>query len=221
MEGCKLLRPQAEKLKVAFGSALPAETHENEIISIPGIAGRDRKEISMRTLAHVINARMEEIFAQVYFEIKSSGYANSLNAGVVVTGGGSQLKHLKQLVEYTTGLSTRIGYPSSYLAKNNKDDLKNPMYATGIGLLLKGYEQVEEMTETEKRKLFSVQQDEVVVEGTAPQIETETRTVYEEEVIEDFEKEEAPKNKKGNLLQQVFSSVKNWFEVDNINGDFN
>jgi hypothetical protein len=95
------------------------------------------------------------------------------------------------------------------------------MYATGIGLLLKGYEQVEEMTETEKRKLFSVQQDEVVVEGTAPQIETETRTVYEEEVIEDFEKEEAPKNKKGNLLQQVFSSVKNWFEVDNINGDFN
>ena len=88
----KLLKPQAEKLKQSFGSALPNETHENEIISIPGIAGRDRKEISMRTLAHIINARMEEIFAQVYFEIKSSGYANSLNAGIVVTGGGSQLK---------------------------------------------------------------------------------------------------------------------------------
>ncbi|MES2621769.1 MAG: cell division protein FtsA [Bacteroidota bacterium] len=82
MEGCKLLKPQAEKLKTSFGSALPNETHENEIISIPGIAGRDRKEISMRTLAHIINARMEEIFAQVYFEIKSSGYANSLNAGI-------------------------------------------------------------------------------------------------------------------------------------------
>ena len=221
MEGCKLLRPQAEKLKVAFGSALPAETHENEIISIPGIAGRDRKEISMRTLAHVINARMEEIFAQVYFEIKSSGYANSLNAGIVVTGGGSQLKHLKQLVEYTTGLSTRIGFPSSYLAKNNKDDLKNPMYATGIGLLLKGYEQVEEMTEVEKKKLFTVQQDEVVVEAKLQQPVVETNSVYEEEVVEDFEKEDMPKNKKGNLLQQVFSSVKNWFEVDNINGDFN
>lgn len=221
MEGCKLLRPQAEKLKVAFGSALPAETHENEIISIPGIAGRDRKEISMRTLAHVINARMEEIFAQVYFEIKSSGYANSLNAGVVVTGGGSQLKHLKQLVEYTTGLSTRIGYPSSFLAKNNKDDLKNPMYATGIGLLLKGYEQIEEMTETERKKFFAVQQDEVVVDETAQQPVTNASVAYNEEVIDDFEPEEQPKPKKGNLLQQVFSSVKNWFEVDNVNGDFN
>ena len=218
MEGCKLLRPQAEKLKIAFGSALPAETHENEIISIPGIAGRDRKEISMRTLAHIINARMEEIFAQVYFEIKSSGYANSLNAGVVVTGGGSQLKHLKQLVEYTTGLSTRIGYPAAYLAKNNKEELKNPMYATGIGLLLEGYTQVEEMTEAEKKKLFGPA-DVEPVSATVPPTATEKEPVYEEEV-EDFEKEEWPKAKKTNLLQQVFSSVKNWFEVDNIGGDF-
>ncbi len=220
MEGCKLLRPQAEKLKIAFGSALPAETHENEIISIPGIAGRDRKEISMRTLAHVINARMEEIFAQVYFEIKSSGYANSLNAGVVVTGGGSQLKHLKQLVEYTTGLSTRIGYPSSYLAKGNKEDLKNPLFATGIGLLLKGYEQVEEMTEVERKKFFTVEVEETVVEQAVQQTVTEVTPAYEEEVVDDFEKESEPKNKKSNLLQQVFSSVKNWFEIDNVNGDF-
>ncbi len=220
MEGCKLLRPQAEKLKIAFGSALPAETHENEIISIPGIAGRDRKEISMRTLAHVINARMEEIFAQVYFEIKSSGYANSLNAGVVVTGGGSQLKHLKQLVEYTTGLSTRIGYPSSYLAKNNKDELKNPMYATGIGLLLEGYNQVEEMTEAERKKFFATQQDEVVIETPNQETVITSTPAFEQEEVEDFETEELPKAKKNNLLQQVFSSVKNWFEVDNIGGDF-
>ena len=163
-----MLRPQAEKLKVSFGSALPSETHENEIISIPGIAGRDRKEISMRTLSHVINARMEEIFAQVYFEIKSSGYANSLNAGIVVTGGGSQLKHLKQLVEYTTGLSTRIGYPTSFLAKNNKDELKNPMYATGIGLILKGFDEVDEMSELEKDKLFTTKPEPVMVAETSP-----------------------------------------------------
>jgi cell division protein FtsA len=220
MEGCKLLRPQAEKLKIAFGSALPAETHENEIISIPGIAGRDRKEISMRTLAHVINARMEEIFAQVYFEIKSSGYANSLNAGVVVTGGGSQLKHLKQLVEYTTGLSTRIGYPSSYLAKNNKDELKNPMYATGIGLLLEGYNQIEEMSEAERKKFFAVQQEEVVIETATQETVITSTPAFEQEEAEDFETEELPKTKKNNLLQQVFSSVKNWFEIDNIGGDF-
>ncbi|MDB5282826.1 MAG: cell division protein FtsA [Bacteroidota bacterium] len=217
MEGCKLLRPQAEKLKVAFGSALPNETHENEIISIPGIAGRDRKEISMRTLACVINARMEEIFAQVYFEIKSSGYSNSLNAGVVVTGGGSQLKHLKQLVEYTTGLSTRIGYPTSYLAKNNKDELKNPMYATGIGLILKGFEEVDEMSEVEKMKFFDTKPEDVFVEEIkhAP-----VEEIVEEEVQEENIDETMTKKKKGNLLQQMFSSVKNWFEDENVNGDF-
>ncbi|MBK7150026.1 MAG: rod shape-determining protein [Bacteroidetes bacterium] len=134
MEGCKLLKPQAEKLKTNFGSALPNEMHENEIISIPGIGGRDRKEISMRTLAHIVNDRMEEIFAQVYFEIKSSGFANSLNAGIVITGGGSQLKHLKQLVEYTTGgLSARIGFPTAYLSRDNKEEMKHPMFSTGLG----------------------------------------------------------------------------------------
>jgi cell division protein FtsA len=217
MEGCKLLRPQAEKLKVAFGSALPSETHENEIISIPGIAGRDRKEISMRTLAHVINARMEEVFAQVYFEIKSSGYANSLNAGVVVTGGGSQLKHVKQLVEYTTGLSTRIGYPTSYLARNNKDELRNPMYATGIGLILKGYDEVDEMTAAERAQLFAVKKEEVVVDEVGAVHERE-ETV--EEIITPRTEQELPRKKNGNLLQQMFSSVKNWFEDENVNGDF-
>jgi cell division protein FtsA len=215
MEGCKLLKPQAEKLKVAFGSALPAETHENEIISIPGIAGRDRKEISMRTLAHVINARMEEIFAQVYFEIKSSGYANSLNAGIVVTGGGSQLKHLKQLVEYSTGLSTRIGFPTSYLAKNNKEELKNPMYATGIGLILKGYEEVDEMSELEKLRLFTVKEEEVA----APEKPHAPIQVEQEQPVMTQELETKTRN--GNLLQQMFSSVKNWFEDENVTGDFN
>ena len=218
MEGCKLLRPQAEKLKVAFGSALPNETHENEIISIPGIAGRDRKEISMRTLACVINARMEEIFAQVYFEIKSSGYSNSLNAGIVVTGGGSQLKHLKQLVEYTTGLSTRIGYPTSYLAKNNKDELKNPMYATGIGLILKGFEEVDDMSDVEKMKFFATKPEEDFVEDLKPA--AQTAQIAEEEVREEHEEETVTKKRKGNLLQQMFSSVKNWFEDENVNGDF-
>ena len=75
------------------------------------------------------------------------------------------------------------------------------------------------MTEVERKKFFAVQQDEVVVEGTAQQTEPETKPVYEEEV-DDFERDEVARNKKGNLLQQVFSSVKNWFEVDNVNGDF-
>ncbi|MBL0308244.1 MAG: cell division protein FtsA [Bacteroidetes bacterium] len=217
IEGCKLLRPQAEKLKVIFGSALPNETHENEIISVPGIAGRDSKEISMRTLAHIVNARMEEIFAQVFFEIKSSGFVNSLNAGIVITGGGAQLKHLKQLVEYSTGLSARIGYPSSYLAKNNKADLSNPMYATGIGLVLKGYDELEDMTELEKSLLFNPRQEPVIKQADS----TPTKTPVEvEQEMEEVGPVVPPKKKGANLLQQMISSVKNWFEDENVNGDF-
>ncbi len=216
MEGCKLLKPQAEKLKTSFGSALPGETHENEIISIPGIAGRDRKEISMRTLAHIINARMEEIFSQVYFEIKSSGYANSLNAGIVVTGGGSQLKHLKQLIEYTTGLSARIGFPTSYLAKDNKEEMKHPMFSTGLGLVLDGYNEYFDMKEENKREFYP----ELFV---VPVINNETVTV-EEEVFEEQEADTMvmndTKTKKPNLLQTMTSVFKNWFEDDTVNGDF-
>lgn len=236
MEGCKLLRPQAEKLKTSFGSALPNETHENEIISIPGIAGRDRKEISMRTLAHVINARMEEIFAQVYFEIKSSGYANSLNAGIVVTGGGSQLKHLKQLIEYTTGLSARIGYPTSYLAKENKDELKHPMFATGLGLVLEGYKEYDNMKEDQRLEYFTelYEVEQVVVEQPtviiADAVVEETSNLnYQQPVyeVEEMEEEEddttqvaQQKLPKKNMLQNMTEYFKNWFEDDAVNGDF-
>jgi cell division protein FtsA len=224
MEGCKLLKPQAEKLKTSFGSALPSETHENEIISIPGIAGRDRKEISMRTLACIINARMEEIFAQVYYEIKSSGYANSLNAGIVVTGGGSQLKHLKQLVEYTTGLSARVGYPTSYLAKENKEELKHPMFATGLGLVLDGYKEYYDMKEEQKREYFNELYEVQPVPSPTPTVEVE-----EEEVLVDDTPNESSynteyamneKKQKKNTLQSISEYFKNWFEDERVNGDF-
>jgi cell division protein FtsA len=229
MEGCKLLRPQAEKLKTSFGSALPNETHENEIISIPGIAGRDRKEISMRTLAHVISARMEEIFSAVYFEIKSSGYANSLNAGIVITGGGSQLKHLKQLVEYTTGLSARIGFPTSYIAKDNKDELKHPMYSTGIGLVLEGYKEFDQMKEDQRREFFPELFEVVATTTTTVTMPEFTDTELEEEVLtqvetdtrhpEEIMDEQKQKDKK-NFLEQMRLMFRNWFEDGEVNGDF-
>lgn len=220
MEGCKLLRPQAEKLKTSFGSALPGETHEHEIISIPGIAGRDRKEISMRTLAHIINARMEEIFSQVYFEIKSSGYANSLNAGIVVTGGGSQLKHLKQLIEYTTGgLSARIGFPTSYLAKDNKPEMQHPMFSTGLGLVLDGYHEYFEMKEEIKREFYPE-----LFEVPVPILETAVAGGgnYETEnwIEEKGEVPQPPKPKIENLLESVTVYFKKWFEDDTVNEDF-
>ena len=147
-EGCSVMRNQAELLKVKFGSALAEENKENEIICVPGLRGREPKEISIKNLAFVIQARMEEIIDHVHYEIKSSGYEKKLIGGIVVTGGGALLKHLPQLIEYVTGLDCRVGYPNEHLAKNETlpknvyEDLKSPMYATGIGLLIKGVEKV-------------------------------------------------------------------------------
>ena len=149
-QGCAVLRNQAEQLKVRYGSALADENKDNEVICVPGIRGRDAKEISVKNLAYIIQARMEEIIEHVYYEIKSSGYEDKLIAGIVITGGGAQLKHLVQLVEYITGIDCRIGYPNEYLAKTemlNKqtlEEMKSPMYATSVGLLIKGILSVEE-----------------------------------------------------------------------------
>lgn len=141
-EGCSIIKTQAEQLKIRFGSALAQENQENEIISIPGLRGRPHKEISVKFLAQIIQARMEEILEFVLFEIKNSGYERKLSAGIVVTGGGSMLKHLPQLVMLTTGMDCRIGTPNEHLA-GAEEELKNPLYATGVGLVMKGIEKYE------------------------------------------------------------------------------
>lgn len=143
-EGCTIMKPQAEKLKMKFGSALASESQDSEIVCIPGLRGRDPKEISVRNLASIIQARMEEIIEHVYYEIRNSGYEKKLIGGIVVTGGGAQLKHVTQLFEYITGMDTRIGYPTEHLGSSNSiENLTSPMYSTGIGLVLKGFEAVE------------------------------------------------------------------------------
>lgn len=140
-EGCAIIRHQAEALKKGFGSALASENKEEEIVSIPGLKGRDPKEISLRNLAHIIQARMEEIIEHVYYEIKTSGYEKQLIAGIVLTGGGSQLKHAAQLTSFITGMDSRIGYPNEHLAKSPIGEVGSPMHATGVGLVIKGLQQ--------------------------------------------------------------------------------
>jgi cell division protein FtsA len=143
-EGCNVLKNQAEALKVKFGSALAEENKENEIVCIPSFHGRPPKEVSVKNLAMVIQARVEEIFETVLYEIKSSGLEKKLNAGIVITGGGSQLKHLDKLVEFVTSLDTRIGYANEHIGKTAVDEIKSPIYATGVGLVLKGFQGLEE-----------------------------------------------------------------------------
>lgn len=138
-EGCSIIEKQAELLKVKFGSAWPGENKDNEIVSIPGLRGREPKEISLKNLSKIIHARVVEIIEQVFTEIKSYGHEDprkKLIAGIVLTGGGSQLKHIKQLVEYITGMDTRIGYPNEHLAGNSSEEISSPLFATAVGLVM-------------------------------------------------------------------------------------
>lgn len=143
-EGCNVMTQQAEKLKVKFGSALAEEVYDNRIITIPGLKGRDPKEISEKNLALIIQARAEEILDYVMWEIKRSGFERKLIGGLALTGGGALLNHFDKLAEYHTGLSARIGVPVEQLAHGYHEQLASPVFATAIGLLMRGIEDVEQ-----------------------------------------------------------------------------
>ena len=138
-EGCSIIEKQAEQLKIRFGSAWPGENKDNEIVSIPGLRGQEAKEISLKNLSKIIHARVVEIIDMVFSEIKAYGYDNprkKLIAGIVLTGGGSELKHIKQLVEYITGIDTRIGYPNEHISGESAKLVSRPLYATAVGLMM-------------------------------------------------------------------------------------
>lgn len=142
-EGCTIIKKHAEDLKVKFGSALASENRDEEIVAIPGLRGRPPKEITLKNLASIIQARMEEIIEHIHFEIKNSGYEKKLIAGIVLTGGGALLKHITQLTEFMTGMDTRIGYPNEHLAPGTPEEMASPMYSTGIGLVIIGLKRYE------------------------------------------------------------------------------
>ena len=157
-EGCTVMREQAEKLKVRFGSALADEIYDNRIITIPGFRGREHKEISEKNLSRIIQARVEEIFDYVFWEIRRSGYERKLIAGLVLTGGGSLLKHVNLLAEYHTGMTCRKGEPVEHLAHGYSSTLASPIYATGVGLLIhaiNNQEMKEEVMGSERADIIS------------------------------------------------------------------
>ena len=187
-EGCSIIEKQAELLKIKFGSAWPGENKDNEIVSIPGLRGRDPKEISLKNLSKIIHARVVEIIEQVYVEIKNYGHEEQkkkLIAGIVLTGGGSQLNHLKQLVEYITGMDTRVGYPNEHLAGDSDGDITSPLYATAVGLVLDGLER---------------QEKQVFVEDTTTKEETTEHPI-----------EKPPVQSKG-FLEKLTERVKDFLE---------
>jgi cell division protein FtsA len=152
-EGCMVLYDQAERLKIKYGKAIAEEANVNEIVSIPGLRNRQAKEISRKNLASIIEARMEEIIEYVQNELVASGYYKKLAGGIVLTGGGSQLQGAAQLFEYITGLDTRIGYPNEHLGKCKIEEVKSPMYATTVGLVLAGFKALDDREENYRKTL--------------------------------------------------------------------
>lgn len=186
-EGCHVMVQQAEKLKVKFGSALAEEVYDNRIITIPGLKGREPKEISEKNLARIIQARAEEILDYVLWEIKRSGYSDKLIGGIVLTGGGALLNHMDKLTEYHTGMSTRTGIPVEHLAHGYHEQLSSPIYATAVGLLLKGIDDVES--------------------GKVRVVEPKVEAKEEKEPVV----AEAEGNK---WYEQLFRKTKEWFEAE-------
>jgi cell division protein FtsA len=141
--GLGVLRAQAEQMKIQFGSALADEANANAYITIPGLRGLPPKEISVKNLSRIIQARMQEILDYVVFHLKQIDLDKRLYGGIILTGGGAQLQNLIQLTEYATGLGARLGYPNEHLAGGHAEVLMNPMYSTCIGLILRGYHDFE------------------------------------------------------------------------------
>ena len=196
--GCSIIEKQAELLKIKFGSAWPGENKENEIVSIPGLRGREPKEITLKNLSKIIHARVVEIIEQVYVEIKNYGHEeqkNKLIAGIVLTGGGSQLKHLKQLVEYITGMDTRIGYPNEHLAGDSDQEIASPLFATAVGLVMDGVRR-------QQRRM----QQEQELSGDATDSETS------ESEGQDSETPETPVRERRSLLDKLTERLKEFLD---------
>lgn len=191
-EGCSILQRQAESLKIQFGSALGDLAMEDKVVTIPGISGREPKEISFKSLAYIIQSRMEEIMDTVSYEIENSGYADKLSAGIVITGGGAMLRHLPQLVKYKTGMDVRLGFPNERLTSGSAEEVNQPMYATSIGLLLKGYEYLKDNNERTS-----------VVENAVKQ-----------EVTEEVKPKEKKTMPKGKFFESLRTAISDIFEED-------
>lgn len=207
-EGCSIIEKQAELLKVKFGSAWPGENKDNEIVSIPGLRGREPKEISLKNLSKIIHARVVEIIEQVFTEIKDYGHDDprkKLIAGIVLTGGGAQLKHIKQLVEYITGMDTRIGYPNEHLAGNSDEEISCPLYATVVGLVMNS---IENKTQSATR---------IDKNSGAKTVRQPIAQAEEEEIIKEDLKE-IPIPTIDKKPTEVTSSKKNFFDLSGYLG---
>jgi cell division protein FtsA len=208
--GCSIIKHYAEEVKVKFGSALASENRDDEVVSIPGIRGREPKEISFKNLAHIIQARLEEIFELVNYEIQKAKSENQLIAGIVLTGGGAMMRHIQQLAEFKTGLEVRIGYPNEHLNQTEMKEMSSPMFSTGIGIVIETIARMEH-----DEYLAAVKEAEKEKGGLMEPTKNNAQALEQGE--NDNEKEESEgkkKKKKGIDLKKIVTSFTEFFTPD-------
>ena len=130
-----------ESLKQKYGSAVADLAPEDKLIRVNGRTAREAKDILLRNLATVIEARATDIAEFVLQEIRDSGYAGKLAYGIVLTGGSAKLKDVDELFRRVTGMDVRIASAETGVAEESREKVVDPAYATAVGILLKGAEQ--------------------------------------------------------------------------------
>jgi cell division protein FtsA len=134
--GLRTPLPEAEKIKIEHGTCVPENVRSNATIEVPAVGGREPKKLSKRILSEILEPRVEEIFSLLQKELLSNGLENSFPAGFVLTGGSVILDGITELAESVFNVPVRIGEPNKI--GGLKDIVKNPAYATGVGLVLLG-----------------------------------------------------------------------------------
>jgi cell division protein FtsA len=198
-----VLESQAEELKIQYGAAIQSKTQKDVTIQVPGIKGREAKDISLNDLVYVIQERMKEIVYAIKFQIEESGYADNLGAGIVLTGGGALLKNLSQLIKAITGFDVIVGYPREHIFGPFADEVNEPMFSTAVGLLI----QYDQMLAQQAH------------EADIPDL------LYEEEEEPETDEEDEPespkqKPKRGKFFEKIKNTiVKSLEEDDNFDNE--
>ena len=128
----------AEEIKIKYGCALASLAGENETIKVPSVGERDDRDLSRQALAEVIEPRYEELFTLIQAELRRSGFEDLIPAGIVLTGGTSKMEGVVELAEEIFHMPVNIGKPKSVAGLS--DIVRNPIYATSVGLLQYGLE---------------------------------------------------------------------------------
>jgi cell division protein FtsA len=151
--GLDVTTEHAEALKTRFGTAIHRLIDLNEVVLIPGIAGRKPSPISVKNVAIIIEERMKELAAIVMAEIQKVTQAQLLRGGIVLCGGGAQLPDIAELFNKVTGIETRVGEPEATAALGLGANLKDPAYATSIGLVQVYFDQLNASSEEDKEEV--------------------------------------------------------------------